>query len=270
MKPLTIVIVVALLAVLVVAIVVRVGRNGGEDSQDDTRGALVFPNENWAGTYLPYYVLKAIFEDELGYSVRIGEPGKLADAYAAVGRGEADIFHDGWFPGTRDATLERDPNLVKLGFVFGGKARDAVSSVMISADFARENNITHIRDLKDPDIARALDTDGDGKGNLIGAPADWDGAKRVPEILSQYGLAELYEVDATSSEADLVAKVDQRLRQGGPALFYMIRPVAFPGGLRLSDHARFWRAPRSCLPSLSSGTSYGATSSPIILRLPRF
>ena len=163
----------------------------------------------------------------------------MADAYAAVGRGEADIFHDAWFPGTRDTTLERDPNLVKLGFVFGGKARDAVSSVMISADFAREHKIAHIRDLRDPDIARALDTDGDGKGNLIGAPADWDGAKRVPEILSRYGLAELYEVDATSSDVDLVARVDERLRQGGPALFYMIRPVAFPGGLRLADHARF-------------------------------
>ncbi|MCH8090576.1 MAG: VWA domain-containing protein, partial [Chloroflexi bacterium] len=54
-----------------------------------------------------------------------------------------------------------------------------------------------------------------------------------------YGLDELYEVDATQSEADLVSQVGERLRQGGPTLFYMLRPVAFPGGLRLSDHARF-------------------------------
>ncbi|MCH8090575.1 MAG: hypothetical protein IH955_11280, partial [Chloroflexi bacterium] len=150
---------------------------------------MVFSNENWSGTYLPFYVLKAIFEEELGYAVRIGEPMALSDAYAAVGTGETDIFHDGWFPGTRDTTLERDPNLVKLGFVFGGKARDAVSSVMISADFAREHRIVHMRDLKDPEVARALDTDGDGKGNLIGAPFDWSGAKIVPEILALYGLA---------------------------------------------------------------------------------
>ena len=59
---------------------------------------------------------------------------------------------------------------MKLGFVFGGKARDALSSVRVFADFAREHKITHIRDPKDPDIARTLDTDGEARATSSAVP----------------------------------------------------------------------------------------------------
>ena len=201
-----------------VAMLVFIGACGTEDSAANT---LVFSYDSWAGTYLSVYVLKAIFEDELGYTVRVADPTTVDEAYAMVGREEVDIFPGAWFPGLRNATLERDANLVKLGLVFGGKDRDAVAGVMISTDFAREHGLAHMRDLNDPNIARALDTDGDGKGNLIGAPFDWNGAEVVPEILSDYGLADLYEVDATNSEADLMEQIETRLNQGEPALFYV-------------------------------------------------
>ena len=47
-------------------------------------------------------------------------------------------------------------------------------------------------DLYDQEVARALDTDGDGKGNLIGAPETWLASERNDEIMVDYELVQLY------------------------------------------------------------------------------
>ncbi|UCC16685.1 MAG: VWA domain-containing protein [Dehalococcoidales bacterium] len=204
----------------------------------NSANTLVLAYDSWTGTYLPVYVLKTIFENELGYTVKVTSPTSIDEAFEGVANGKADIFTDGWFP-FRDTTLERYQNLIKLGQIYGGKERDAFEGLMISNDLARKYNVNHLRDLDNSEIARVLDTDGDGKGNIIGCPNVWGAAKIIPDILSEFGLSKMYEVDQPKSEEDLLSKIEQRLRLGEPTLFYFYQPAAFPEDLSLTDKARW-------------------------------
>jgi len=173
------------LAVLVVLPLLLSVCGGDKDEPlaSEDRNTLVLAYDGWSGTYLPMYVLKAIFEEELGYTVKISDQSTIPDAFESVASGETDMFTSAWFP-ARDFTFAKYPNLVKLGQVYGGKARDAYEGWMVPADISEEFNLTHVRDLKNPEVAKALDTDGDGKGDLIGCPGTWICAKRNPEILA--------------------------------------------------------------------------------------
>ena len=197
---------------------------------------LTLAYDGWSGTYLPMYVLKTIFEENLGYSVKIADLKTIPAAFEAVSTGRADMFTSAWFP-ARDDTFDRYPNLVKLGLVYGGKAKDAYEGWMVSQDVAKRYNLTHIRDLRDRGVARELDVDGNGKGNLISCPDTWVAAKRHPEILADYGLAGLYEIDPIETEKQMLNTIEERFHQGKPALFYMYLPVAFPGDVPITDRA---------------------------------
>ena len=208
---------------------------------------LILAYDGWTGTYLPAYVLKAVLEDHMGYAVRVADQSTIPAAFESVSTGRADMFTSAWFP-ARDTTLDKYPNLVRLGQVYGGKDRDAFEGWMVSADFARENRISHVRDLSNREIARALDTDGDGKGNLIGSPADYAAVGRHPEILADFGLAGLYEVDVPASEEELLSTVEKRLREGTPSLFYMYQPVALPGDISLDSGGTWLEGTKAYLP----------------------
>jgi len=197
---------------------------------------LILAYDGWSGTYLPMYTLKAVFEDKLGYTVEILDCKTIAGAFEAIASGRADIFTSAWFP-NRDTTFAKYSNLMKLSYVYGGKAKDAYEGWMVSNDIARQYNLKHVKDLKNNSVARALDIDGNGKGNLIGSPRTWTSAKKHPEILADYGMAGLYEIKAFDSEKQFMEAVVQRFRQGKPALFYMYQPVAFPGNVPLTDQA---------------------------------
>jgi len=214
---------------------------------------LVIAYDGWTGTYLPAYVLKLIFEDELGYTVHVSDQSTIPAAFESVASGRTDMFTSAWFPG-RDFTFARYPDLVKLGQVYGGKAQDAYEGWMVPIDISERFNLTHVRDLKNPVVAQALDTDGDGKGNLIGCPSDWVCANRHPEILSDYDLAELYEIDQPGSEDELLGSVANLFRQGKPALFYMFQPVGFPRDVPVMERAVWLRGTRTYMPAAFNRT----------------
>lgn len=208
-------------------------------------GKLTLAYDTWTGTYLPIYVLKTIFEDKLGYTVKIVELS-VPDAYEQVARGGVHIYTDGWFP-SQDSTYYKYPNLVKLGQCYGGKAKDAYEGWLVPTNFAREYGITNVRDLGKGEVARALDADGDGKGNLIGAPKTWLASKRNDEILANYGLVRLYEQDH-GTERELMEAIGQRLSQGKPTLFYLVLPNAFPTKVPVSTNLTWLKGSEQSLP----------------------
>ena len=244
-------------------LLVLVASCGGDVTPTPTRtpgNTLILAYDGWTGTYLPAYVLKVIFEEELGYDVRVSDQSTIPAAFESVATGRTDMFTSAWFP-AGDSNLDKYPNLVKLGQVYGGKDRDAFEGWMVSADFARQNGLSHVRDLSDPVVARALDTDGDGKGNLIGSPedhvaagryleipSDYGVAGRHPEILTDYGLSGLYDVDVPASEQELLLSIESRLRSGKPTLFYMYQPVGFPEDLLTEERFTWLQGTQAYLP----------------------
>ncbi len=197
---------------------------------------LILTYENWNGSLLPTYVLKIILEQELGYTVYVADEPTISAAFEAVAVGRSDIFSSAWFP-NRDFSYDKYPNLVKLGVVYGGKAQDAYEGWMVSADFAQQYGLTHVADLHNQAVIKALDIDGDGLGNLIDCVDSWSCSKRHRLILADYGLTNLYEIEPQHSEEQMLATIQSRLEQGQPALFYMYQPVAFPGDTPITEQA---------------------------------
>lgn len=193
------------------------------------------------------HMSSTIFEEELGYKARVVDQETIPGAFEAVAMGWAHIFTSAWFP-TRDFTFAKYPTLVKLGQVYGGKDRDAYEGWMVSTELARQYNLTHIEDLNNPAVASALDIDGNGRGNVISSPSDWVAAKRNPEILKDYGMTSLYEIEGTTSEEQMLSTIAERLKQGKPALFYMYQPVAFPGDTPITNLATWLKGTESYLP----------------------
>jgi len=183
-------------------------------------GKLILASDGWSGTDLPNYVLKSIFEDELGYSVEITDPLSVEEAYEEVDSGMVHVYADGWFP-VQDHFVDRYPDLLKLGQTYGGKARDAYEGWLVPSDFAQQYSLTHVKDLEDQQVVQALN------GTLIGAPEAWNASKCNDGILEDYGLTALYHQEH-GSEGDLMQRVAARIDQGQPTLFYLCLPYAYP------------------------------------------
>ncbi|MCP4104238.1 MAG: solute-binding protein [Desulfobacteraceae bacterium] len=246
-----------------VATVIKItSKNVTEDSDKLTEKSKVLPEkgrvlpkkesitlayDGWTGTYLPVYILKSIFDDNLGYTVEIADFKTIPAAFEAVASGRADIFTSAWFP-NRNTTFDKYPNLVKLGHVYGGKPRDAYEGWMLSADVAGQYNVSHVKDLRKPHIVRILDTDRNGRGNLISGPDTWISSKQHPEILSYYGLAGLYEIETTESEKQFIDAVEKRFRKNKPFLFYMYQPAAFTEDILITDSAVWLKGTEKYLP----------------------
>jgi Ca-activated chloride channel homolog len=208
-----------------------------EPTQRDGRTiALVSSDTWWDGIYLPTYVMKTILEDELGYIVEIVNGASVPEFFELVETGAADIFMSAWFP-TNDFTFDQFPSLVRVGRGYGGQARDAFEGWMASNTLASQYDVENIGDLFDPNIIEALDYDGDGLGNIIGCPEAWACSQRHAEILEDYGLDSVYEINPIPDEETMLDNINQRISNNEPAVFYMYQPVAFPEEGSIEDDA---------------------------------
>jgi len=234
-----------LLVIILLILTLSAACGGGASTLPEGENVLIFSFDTWSGSYLPIYVLKSIFEDNLGYRVGIVELS-VPDSYEQVALGGVHIYTDGWFP-TQDSTFDKYPNLVKLGQSYGGRVKDAYEGWLVPTNFAIGNSLTHVEDLRRPGIASALDTDGNGKGNLVGAPKTWLASKRNDEILADFGLAGLYEQES-GSEKELMEAIEKKLRQGKPTLFYLCLPNSYPTKVPLSANLTWLKGTEQRLP----------------------
>lgn len=206
-------------------------------AQRDAQSLVLVSSDTWwDGIHLPTQVMKVILEDDLGYNVEIINAGSVPEFLELVSTGAADAFVSAWFP-TNDFAFDRFPNLVRIGRTYGGDARDAFEGWMASNALAQRFDVDGIEDLFDPAVIEALDTDGDGLGNLIGCPQAWACSQRHAEIMEDYGLNAIYEMDPIDDEAQMLSLINQRVNNSEPAVFYMYQPVAFPEEGTLDDYA---------------------------------
>ena len=95
----------------------------------------------------------------------------------------------------------------------------------VSKQFAAEYNITDIADLGRPEVAAAMDSDGNGKGEMwIGAPG-WASANVNEVKVRDYGLLDFIE-PIRAEEAVKTARVKDSIAKGEGYAFYCYEPHA--------------------------------------------
>lgn len=178
----------------------------------------------WTGAQAIAHVLGEIVTSRIGGTVEY-VPGNNATIFQAMdqGEGDIDVHPDVWLPnqesftkqyvdGAGTVTLSSNPYQGNQGFC-------------VSKNFAAEYNITDIADLGRPDVAAAMDSDGNGLGEMwIGAPG-WASANVNEVKVRDYGLLDFIE-PIRAEEAVKTARIRDSIAKGEGYAFYCYEPHA--------------------------------------------
>ncbi|MDE0253602.1 MAG: glycine/betaine ABC transporter substrate-binding protein [Rhodospirillaceae bacterium] len=179
---------------------------------------------NWVGAKAIANLIKVVVETKMGGTTDM-VPGTNASIFAGMdrGKGEIDIHPDVWLPNQETFTneyvkkkktvvLSKNPYVGRQGFC-------------VSKDFSKKHKVTSIFDLTRPDVAKAMDSDGNGKGEIwIGAPG-WASAN-VNEIkVRDYGLMAFIE-PIRAEQSVMTARVGDSIKKKQGYAFYCYSPHA--------------------------------------------
>ena len=207
-----------LLAVVLVAGMGLAGDPAAAQRLPGTGKTLTFAFTNWTGDWLPTLVSKLLLEDYLGYRVEIVDL-TVPVTYAMIAAGEVDVFADAFFPNQNSLLAGYRGELEVISWHYDGTVRGWA----VPTWFAQEYGVKTVQDLNNPQIARLLDRDGDGYGDLLGCEVGWTCHDQINYKLEAYGLTRLYrQIDA--SEQMINYAIRAALDNREPVLFYAWTP----------------------------------------------
>ena len=179
---------------------------------------------SWTGAQAIAHLLGAVVESKIGGTVEY-VPGNNATIFQAMdqGKGDIDVHPDVWLPNQESFTNKyvKDAGTVTLSTnSYAGN-----QGYCVSKQFAEEFNITDIADLGRPEVAAAMDSDGNGKGEMwIGAPG-WASANVNEVKVRDYGLLDFIE-PIRAEESVKTARVKDSIAKGEGYAFYCYEPHA--------------------------------------------
>ena len=140
----------------------------------------------WTGATAIANLLAAVVNDKMGGEAEL-VPGNNTAIYGAIDRskGEIEVHPDIWLPNQQAYTNDLVP---KGTLKLSSKPYEGNQGYCVSQQFAKKMNITAIEDLARPEVVKAMDSDGNGKGEFwIGADG-WASANVNQVKLRDYGL----------------------------------------------------------------------------------
>jgi glycine betaine/proline transport system substrate-binding protein len=167
--------------------------------------------------------------EKLGYDVQPMKDLEPATEHLAIANGDATFMATHW-------------NLLHADFYknSGGDAKlyrkgvysdNAAQGYLIDKKTAERYQITNLAQLKDPQLAKLFDTDGDGKADLTGCNPGWGCELAIERHLKNYQLGGSI-THKQGSYAALIADTIARFKQGQPILYYTWTPYWVSAVLR--------------------------------------
>ena len=122
-----------------------------------------------------------------GYQVET-KPADNAVTYAGMhaGKGDIDIHCDAWIPNQKD--FHKKYVLEEKTVAYSDKHYIGSSGFCVPGYFAEEHNVKTIYDLARPEVAKLLDTDGNGKGEIWIGRTGWIATNENMIKTRDYGL----------------------------------------------------------------------------------
>ncbi len=179
---------------------------------------------SWTGAQAIAHLIAEIVESKIGGEAAL-VPGNNAAIFAAMdaGKGDIDIHPDVWLPNQKSFTdkyVDGTGNVALSENAYEGK-----QSFCVSKEFSEKNGVTSIFDLARPEIAKLMDSDGNGKGEIwIGAPG-WASANVNQVKVRDYGLMPFME-PVRADQSVMTATVGDSIRKGIGYAFYCYSPHA--------------------------------------------
>ncbi|RFC64354.1 proline/glycine betaine ABC transporter substrate-binding protein ProX [Fulvimarina endophytica] len=233
-----------------------------QDASKPGEGVSVIPLKSSIAeeTFQTLLVSKAL--EELGYDVSDIKEIEYAAGHVATANGDGTFMADHWDPLHADfyAAAGGDEKLYREGVYSPG----ALQGYLIDKKTADEHNITNIEQLKDPEIAKLFDADGDGKADLAGCTPGWGCEAVIEHQLDAYGLRDTITHNQGAYSA-IIADTITRYKEGKPVLYYTWTPYWVSGVMVPGKDVTWLNVPFSSLPgerseidtALPDGSNYG-------------
>lgn len=178
----------------------------------------------WTGAQAIAHLIQEIVVSKIGGEATL-VPGNNAAIFSAMdaGKGDVDVHPDVWLPNQQSFT---DKYVKGTGNVaLSENSYEGKQSFCVSKEFSELNGVTSIFDLARPEIAKLMDSDGNGKGEIwIGAPG-WASAN-VNEIkVRDYGLMPFMD-PIRADQSVMTATVGDSIKKGIGYAFYCYSPHA--------------------------------------------
>lgn len=211
-------------------------------------------------TFQTLLVVRAL--EELGYDVKPIKEIEYAAGHVAIANGDATFLATHWDPLHVDfyENAGGGEKLYREGIYSG----NALQGYLIDKATAEEYGITNIEQLKDPEIAKLFDADGDGKADLAGCNPGWGCEQVIEHQLDAFDLRDTVTHNQGSYSA-IIADTITRYEQGEPVLYYTWTPYWVSGVLVPGKDVTWLQVPFSSLPgerseidtALPDGSNYG-------------
>ena len=112
--------------------------------------------------------------------------------------------------------------------------------------------VTDISMLKDPEVAKRFDTDGDGKADLVGCTPGWGCERVIEHHLTEYGLRDTVTHNQGAYQA-IIGDAIARHANGEPIVYYTWTPYWVSGVLVPGKDVEWLSVPYTSLPEGGEG-----------------
>ncbi|MEA5583356.1 glycine betaine/L-proline ABC transporter substrate-binding protein ProX [Nodularia harveyana UHCC-0300] len=182
---------------------------------------------------------------KLGYETPEPKRIEFATMFVALGNGDLQYTPTYW-PKAHQVFFEKGGGEEKLEKV-GLLTPNTLQGYQIDKKTADKYNITSLAQLKDPEIAKLFDFDGDGKANLTGCNSGWSCELTIQHQIKAYGLEDTVKQDRGNYSA-LIVDTITRQKQGEPVLYYTWTPMWMSAVLKLGKDVVWLDVPFTSLP----------------------
>ena len=190
--------------------------------------------------------------EELGYKTKPIKQLSVPIVHVAVSNGDLDFYGDHWEKLHNKFFIENggEKKFERVGIVID----NALQGYQIDKKTADKYKITSLGQLKNSQIAKLFDSDGDGKANLTGCNPGWGCELVIEHHLDVYGLRDRVEHDQGNYDT-LMADVVARKQQGEAVLYYVYTPSWVPIALEQDKEVIWLEVPFTSLPKEQGAVS---------------
>ena len=121
---------------------------------------------SWTGAQAIAALIQAVVIDKIGGEANL-VPGNNATIFQGMhqGKGDIDVHPDVWLPNQQSFTKKYVDGAGTVAL--SKNSYEGNQGFCVSKNFAKANKVTDIADLGRPDVAMKMDSDSNGKGDVI-------------------------------------------------------------------------------------------------------
>ena len=189
-----------------------------------------------------FVLLRAL--QELGYETADPAEAEYQTMHLAIGSGDADFTANHWQ--TLHKTFYEESGGAPVMSVVGVILPGALQGYMVDKA-SYDAGITDLAMLKDPEVAKKFDADGDGKADMVGCTPGWGCERVIEHQLTEFGLRDTVTHNQGSYQA-IIGDAIARHGNGEPIIYYNWVPYWVSGVLVPGKDVEWLSVPYTSLP----------------------